>query len=149
MIGAEDYYDDDGMQESFDNYTPKTTDPGVWMLVGVCVYSLLCICILPILVICGNRREKSRLDRKEWDRLEKDVTADDVEDEIEEGVEQIANIDAIETEFVRGDNNRATKIRTVSKRRSSHDYGVSKRIIRKEIRIHDISLIISFVFFNK
>ena len=126
MISAEDYYDDDGMQESFDDYIPQTTDPGAWMLVGVCLYSLICTCILPILVICGNRREKSRLDRKEWDRLKKDVTADDVEDGVEERKEDIANIGAIETECVRGSNSRATKIQTVSERRSSNDFGVSE-----------------------
>lgn len=56
--------DDDYYYEGFDNYVPKTVDPGPWMLIGVSVYSLLCIIILPFLVVIGNRRERRRMEKK-------------------------------------------------------------------------------------
>ena len=61
MVSAED---DDYYYEGFDNYVPKTVDPGPWMLIGVSVYSLLCIIILPFLVVIGNRRERRRMEKK-------------------------------------------------------------------------------------
>ena len=46
MSAEDDNYDD---YEGFDDYVPKTIDPGPWMLIGVSVYSLSCIIILPFL----------------------------------------------------------------------------------------------------
>jgi len=59
MVETDDYYYD-----GFVNYVPKTHDPGPWMLIGVCIYSICCVLILPVLVILGKRREKRLLDRK-------------------------------------------------------------------------------------
>ncbi len=66
LIGDEvdDYYygDDDG----FDNYEAKTTDPGPWFLIGVCIYSFVCIMMLPILIVFGKRRERRRQLHQQW-----------------------------------------------------------------------------------
>ena len=59
MVDTDDNYDD-----GFDDYVPKTHDPGPWMLIGVCTYSIFCVLILPVLVILGKRREQRLLDRK-------------------------------------------------------------------------------------
>ena len=59
MVDTDDNYDD-----GFDDYVPKTHDPGPWMLIGVCIYSIFCVLILPVLVILGKRREQRLLDRK-------------------------------------------------------------------------------------
>ena len=48
--------DDDG----FIGYIPTTTDPGPWVLIGVSIYSVGCILILPPLVVLGNRWDKRR-----------------------------------------------------------------------------------------
>ncbi len=65
LIGGEgdDYnYDDDG----FDDYEAKTTDPGPWFLIGVVLYSFICIMLLPIFVVCGKRRERRRKINQQW-----------------------------------------------------------------------------------
>ena len=61
MIADDDYY----AEEGFNNYVPSTTDPGPWMLFGVCIYSLCCIVCLPICVLFANKRRKSRQHRSE------------------------------------------------------------------------------------
>jgi len=74
MVSAED---DDYYYEGFDNYVPKTIDPGPWMLIGVSVYSLFCIIILPFLVVIGNSRDRRRMEKKklEGNDLEQVSTA--------------------------------------------------------------------------
>lgn len=59
MIADDDYY----AEEGFSNYVPSTTDPGPWMLFGVCIYSLCCVLCLPICVLFANKRRKSRQHR--------------------------------------------------------------------------------------
>eukprot|EP00521_Asterionellopsis_glacialis_P013049 CAMPEP_0195293792 /NCGR_PEP_ID=MMETSP0707-20130614/13354_1 /TAXON_ID=33640 /ORGANISM="Asterionellopsis glacialis, Strain CCMP134" /LENGTH=987 /DNA_ID=CAMNT_0040354587 /DNA_START=164 /DNA_END=3127 /DNA_ORIENTATION=+ len=54
------YTDDDG----FVDYIATTTDPGPWMLISVCIYSISCLLILPILVVLGKRRQRRLLDEK-------------------------------------------------------------------------------------
>ena len=101
----------------FDNYEPITVDPGPWLFIGVCAYSVLCVVLLPFIVKCGNRREKRRLDRKEWGRIEMSINSDD------ETKEESAHIGAIEAEFVdkKGKNKRecsgTTVIKTVSSKK--------------------------------
>ena len=74
MVSAED---DEYYYEGFDNYVPKTIDPGPWMLIGVSVYSLFCIIILPFLVVIGNSRDRRRMEKKklEGNDLEQVSTA--------------------------------------------------------------------------
>jgi len=55
----DDYY----AEEGFRNYVPSTTDPGPWMLFGVCIYSLCCILCLPICVLFSKKRRKRRQNR--------------------------------------------------------------------------------------
>ncbi len=144
MIGTEDYYDD-GLDDnsSFDDYIPKTVDPGNWMFIGVSLYSLLCLCVLPFLVICGNRLEKRRVDREEWARLEKEAHELELAEEVAEAKEEIAHIGAIETEFVQESDHcrRGTKIHTISSKKSIHDnYAVS---VIRTIQFH-----VSFLYFD-
>lgn len=46
---------DDDYYDSFENYVETTNDPGPWILIGVTLYSTICLLILPVLV----RRRKS------------------------------------------------------------------------------------------
>jgi len=55
----DDYY----AEEGFRNYVPSTTDPGPWMLFGVCIYSLCCIICLPICVLFSKKKRKRRQNR--------------------------------------------------------------------------------------
>jgi hypothetical protein len=59
----DDYYTDDG----FSSYEITSIDPGPWMLIGICIYSLVCVLVLPILVFYGRRRNERRLDQSAWD----------------------------------------------------------------------------------
>ena len=99
MASIYDYYeDDDGY--TYDDYLPKTHDPGQWMLVGVGLYSLLCLFALPFLVVCGNRREKGRLNRKEWEKIQmdqKDVDASSIDTK--------ADVDHPESIIIESDDN--------------------------------------------
>jgi hypothetical protein len=54
--------DDDGYyQDGFENYVATTTDPGSWMMIGVCLYSISCVLVfLPISVLVGKRCKKQR-----------------------------------------------------------------------------------------
>jgi len=76
MVSAEDDDDYYYYYDGFDNYVPKTIDPGPWMLIGVSVYSLICIIVLPFFVVIGNRRERRRMlvveKKLEGDDLEQD-----------------------------------------------------------------------------
>jgi hypothetical protein len=80
---TDDYYGDDG----FDNYIPKTVDPGPWMLIGVCLYSIFCVILLPILVVIGQKLDDRKLDRKAWEEVD-DSTPDEASvGSNEEGIE--------------------------------------------------------------
>jgi len=59
MITDDEYY----AEEGFSNYVPSTTDPGPWMLFGVCIYSLFCIVCLPICVLFAKKRRKRRKEK--------------------------------------------------------------------------------------
>jgi len=63
MVSSDDEY----YYYGFDNYVPKTQDPGPWMLIGVCIYSIFCVLILPVLVIVGDRWDAKLLDRNKRD----------------------------------------------------------------------------------
>ena len=87
MSNIYDYYDDD-YYGYFDDDT-KTNDPGQWILIGVSVYSSLCIILLPYLVVCGNRRETRQQDRKECDETQfspKNVECDHIYDKKDKDV---------------------------------------------------------------
>jgi len=60
MIVDDDYY----AEEGFRNYVPSTTDPGPWMLFGVCIYALCCIVCLPICVRFAKKRRKRRKEKE-------------------------------------------------------------------------------------
>lgn len=76
MFTDDDSYDDDG---SFRNYISKGTDPGPWMLIGVCLYSTFCILLVPILVFIGNRLKDRRLQLNTW-KEDEDQDQDEEED---------------------------------------------------------------------
>lgn len=44
--------------DDYYNWTTNTVDAGPWILIGVLIYSTLCIAILPVLITLGNKREK-------------------------------------------------------------------------------------------
>jgi hypothetical protein len=45
----------------FENYEASTTDPGPWMVIGVCLYSISCVLVfLPISVFIGKKCRKLR-----------------------------------------------------------------------------------------
>ena len=80
--------DDDGY--TYDDYIPKTNDPGPWILIGISIYSFMCLVVLPFLVICGNRREKKLRNREQWkhDQLAQSQNRDNlIVTETEEGFE--------------------------------------------------------------
>ncbi len=115
-----DYYD-------YEGYEAKTNDPGPWMLIGVCLYSVLCVVLLPLLVMWGNRREKRRVDKEEWNRVEMSGSVEDPESTMDETKEGIEHTDAIETEFVESRNGdrinknilESTKVRAMSSKRAN------------------------------
>jgi hypothetical protein len=74
----ESIQDDNLNDDGFDNYEPKTIDPGPWMLVGVSVYSIFCAIILPFLVVIGNKRERRRIDRNAWNEDDDSTPNDSV-----------------------------------------------------------------------
>lgn len=46
------YYD---TSDGFKNYEPNTSDPGPWMTIGVCLYSIMCVLVfLPLSVVVGK-----------------------------------------------------------------------------------------------
>ena len=51
------YYeeDDDGEYYTYDDYTPKTTDPGPWLFIFTFIYSISCMLMLPCVVVCQRR----------------------------------------------------------------------------------------------
>ena len=121
---AEDDADDRYYETDFDNYVPKTNDPGPWLFIGVCIYSVICLAILPLVVMCGNRREKRRVDREEWNKSE-----DDNEEEISESKEETDHIGAVETELVQDTNDhRRTKVKTISNNRANSNNGHGGRV---------------------
>jgi len=63
MSSLSGYYDEEG----FDNYVAKTQNAGPWMLIGVFLYSVSCVLVLPVLVSLGRRRQRrQRRDRQRW-----------------------------------------------------------------------------------
>lgn len=99
MATAYDYYDDDDGY-TYDDYIPKTHDPGHWMLVGVGLYSLLCLIALPFLVVCGNRRETRRLNIKEWEKIQMDQKEVD-----DNSIDTKADVDHPESIIIESDGN--------------------------------------------
>lgn len=67
MVSTQDEDSYDYFDDGFDNYEPKTIAPGPWMLIGVSIYSILCVVILPFLVVLGNKRDKKRIHRGTWE----------------------------------------------------------------------------------
>ncbi len=56
MNATNDYKEDDG----FEYYETYTRDTGPWMLVGVCMYSMICVLVLLTLVSFGKRWKRKR-----------------------------------------------------------------------------------------
>lgn len=54
--GNDDYYDDDGFQD----YIPTTVDPGHWLFFAVCIYSVICVILVPIIVFFGKKRQEAK-----------------------------------------------------------------------------------------
>jgi len=46
--------------QGFPDYVPTTRDAGPWILVAVCVYSILMLCFIPPLLVIGRRWEITR-----------------------------------------------------------------------------------------
>ena len=51
----------------YEAYVPTAINPGPWMVVGVCIYSFVCIIAVPPLVILGNRYEKRRSEKGKYE----------------------------------------------------------------------------------
>lgn len=115
------YYtvDDDGGGDdagfTYDDYIPITNDPGPWIFIGASLYSAFCLCILPVVVLYGNQREKRLLDREEWKKTQN--TGSDEEDSsssVSETIEDIGHIGAVEAELTA---DKKTRISTVSQKK--------------------------------
>jgi hypothetical protein len=61
MENADDYYNGN----SFENYEATTYEPGPWMMIGVCLYSVMCVAVfLPLSVFVAKLCRKQKKDIK-------------------------------------------------------------------------------------
>ena len=88
----EDYYTDDG----FSSYEITSIDPGPWMLIGICIYSFVCVLVLPILVFYGRRRNERRLDQTAW---ELEPTEPIINQEVSEDHSIMSIVEQVEVEL--------------------------------------------------
>lgn len=95
---GDDYYGDD---DGFDNYIPNSVDPGPWMLIGVCLYSVFCIVILPIIVFLGRRRKEGRLEHHMYQEEDECLEMSIDSSRQDEGISKEAQLQSIEVELYR------------------------------------------------
>ncbi len=92
----DDYYD-----EGFENYEADTRDPGPWMLIGICMYSVFCVFFLSILVQSGRRRERKREERHVMNvKLEDGFDLELVEEKVDNSNEEIGSDEVLQNDIL-------------------------------------------------
>ena len=130
MVAPSNADDDD----TFVNYIATTVDTGPWLLLSVLLYSTLCIFIIPILVVLGEKRERRRMDRKKW-KEESNNTDSSGAENVEHNLE---NREGIEVEL-----NGSTDNVAIIDLNSTHKSRPKRRQVSGDVSMNIYTLLLS------